>query len=1151
MTEKEEVEELAKLIEEYYNRVSTTKTFLRKTEELTKSFSNNYDKLIKNFAKLLISFLFNNNLVIVKDQKGISSTIRHYFKSTNPNEILFSKLSQFFEKYCSIKINQKTNKTYFSVSNLSSIIRILLFWYESSDFDFPEAKTEEIRDLFTKRKIYVYLEEKYVEKIDELIKNSNMALGKFLNLLSENKSFNRTTYYKWRKENSFPLEFLNFLLQSDYVLKEDFDRDYFKYINFVQLGKQMDKNQKNIKYDSESRRIKKDLLIEVKENYDKVFYKFIPGGTNLGDIFQNIIPERNYINKLKDSFEMELEKKVEKILLEKYEKYLKSIEKRLADKQESISIKSLTIKNFKSFTDQSINFEKYINVVYGLNGSGKTSIIEAILFSLLILNPYGEGEKEIDNIFIANPWLIQIGKSSCSVILELRKGETIITIERKIDRNGEQELLLDGEELLSKIGNEKTNEMFTNIEKIKKEWIEKEKEEMPTYRRFRGSEDATILEPWPQTSLTIMKQRKQLKEEIWERFDDLGINFVKSEVFSSLFMEFKFLWSYSSISRNDIRAFLEEKFNMNHLIKKKKDLEKKREILLKKLSSEAFSLITKLTPISIYDYINKNKLFFIQSSDICYGCELNESQKEGEMMDIGVEGGYIPKYRGGFEGVSCQKCKKFYCEDCIKERRKYGDDIIICENNDCHQPLQYELHKRREYAPEDFYKLVEDVNTHFEKTQEQIDNELNQYDNYDLIDKFEIVQDYLQLKEDLLLKKQKGGETHTQKIYNKIRIVIEKVRGSFDPDYLDYYRKNSILINADDSKKFEEPFLKQILKDIQVVIKSKTKNRLDSSIEILSDFNRRFQVILNSSMKKENLKKIGEICIEFLNRLELVIQASEKTKKLQSIDDLNKNFKPFELKMIRTINYIFNFLQDLDSKKSDSFFPFNEDLINTMNAFRSKFDSILKKETERDIIFNNFDEIYVELEILLSQLKNQAQLIKRIDYHTGKISLFNRKLYSINDRLKFLKKVRFLLFKCFIENVNTQLKEKSPHIFKQLNYLCILDKDGIPRIKIPKTNIMYPMATLSNGEKSKLLLALLGILISYSNRSSFFLIDEPNELLDTENVNIIKDYFSNIFKNKQIILCTFIEKYKDYRPASVHEVMKNSENISIVKVIKA
>lgn len=1152
MTIKEEIEEITKLIEKFYEGNTTTKAFLRKTEELTTSFSKDYDNLAKNFSKLLISFLFNCNMVIVKNQNGVSSTIRHYFKGTNPKEVLYCKLEPFFQKVCSIKINQKNDKTYFSVSNLSSIIKILLFWYESSDFEFvfTEREKKGIQDLFTKRKIFVYFNEQYIEKINGLIKNSNLTLEKFINSLSNKKKFKRTTYYKWRREKCFPLEFLDFLLKSDYVLDEKFDRDYFNYIDFIQLGKQMDKDRKNDNYDSESRRIKKDLLMVMKENYDRVFEKFIPGGTHLGSIFKIITPERGYINKLKNSFKKELDRNFNKKILNKYEKYLTLIEKRLTHKQESISIQSLTLKNFKSFTEQTIIFEKFINVVYGLNGSGKTSIIEAIMFALLLLNPFGEDEKEIDNIFITNPWLIQIGKNCCSVTLELKKGERIITIERKLTRNGRQELLLDGEDLFSKIGNEKAKEMFTDIEKIKKAWLEKEKEEIPPYRRYRGGKDVNILEPWPQTSLTILKLREQLKQQIWRRFSELGLNFAKSEIFSSLFMEFKFLWSYSSYSRDDIRVFLEEKFKMNHLIKKMKDLEKKREVILEELSSEAFSLITKLAPISIYDFINKNDLFFIHSSENCYGCELNEAQKEGEIMDIGVEGGYIAKYMGGFEGITCQKCKKFYCRDCIKERSECGEKIIFCESKECHQPLQYELYKRREYLPEDFYILVEDIKTNFKKTQEQLDNELIQYDNYDLLDKYKIVKEYLQLKEELLSKKHHKAEMHTQKIYDKISKIIEKVRGRFNPDYYDYYRNNSILINADDSEKFKKPFLKLLLKDIQIIIKNKTKSRLNTSIEILSDFNRRFQVILKSTMRKEKLLQIGKNCIDFLNKIELMIQSSEKTKNFWSIDDLNQVFRPFELKIIKLINYIFNFLKDLDSNKNYIFSPSNEDVINSMNAFRLKLASILKKEDKKENIFKNLDEIYVELEILLSQLKNQAQLIKIIDLYNGKISRFNQRLYFLNERLNFLKKVRSLLYKCFIKNVNKQLSEKSPHIFQQSNYLCFLDKEGIPRIKVPKTNIMYPMTILSNGEKSKLLLALLGILISYSNKNLFFLIDEPNELLDPENVNIIKDYFSNIFKNKQIILFTFIEKYKDYRPASVYEVKKNSENTSFVNVIK-
>lgn len=41
-------------------------------------------------------------------------------------------------------------------------------------------------------------------------------------------------------------------------------------------------------------------------------------------------------------------------------------------------IDSLKINNFRLFENKKIDFTKDINILYGLNGQGKTSIIEAV-----------------------------------------------------------------------------------------------------------------------------------------------------------------------------------------------------------------------------------------------------------------------------------------------------------------------------------------------------------------------------------------------------------------------------------------------------------------------------------------------------------------------------------------------------------------------------------------------------------------------------------------------------------------------------------------------------------------------------------------------------------------------------------------------------
>lgn len=63
------------------------------------------------------------------------------------------------------------------------------------------------------------------------------------------------------------------------------------------------------------------------------------------------------------------------------------------DKKRMI-IENISLKNFRNFSDYEISFKDGINVIYGPNGSGKTSVLEAISY---LSNPRSFRGQEIFN----------------------------------------------------------------------------------------------------------------------------------------------------------------------------------------------------------------------------------------------------------------------------------------------------------------------------------------------------------------------------------------------------------------------------------------------------------------------------------------------------------------------------------------------------------------------------------------------------------------------------------------------------------------------------------------------------------------------------------------------------------------------------------
>jgi len=56
-------------------------------------------------------------------------------------------------------------------------------------------------------------------------------------------------------------------------------------------------------------------------------------------------------------------------------------------------IKTLDVKNFRIFKKKEFNFSNDINILYGLNGQGKTSVIEAVYY-LSLTRSFKAGAKD-------------------------------------------------------------------------------------------------------------------------------------------------------------------------------------------------------------------------------------------------------------------------------------------------------------------------------------------------------------------------------------------------------------------------------------------------------------------------------------------------------------------------------------------------------------------------------------------------------------------------------------------------------------------------------------------------------------------------------------------------------------------------------------
>ncbi len=117
----------------------------------------------------------------------------------------------------------------------------------------------------------------------------------------------------------------------------------------------------------------------------------------------------------------------------------------------NVEISSVKLRNFLSFYDGKVEFDPGLTVVFGPNGSGKTSIFHAIKFAL--------GSNQRENRYSKWSDFVRHGASSAEVELVVDVGQRKISFVRKISRDGIPRAYIDGKRV-------KAAELHSMVDKL-------------------------------------------------------------------------------------------------------------------------------------------------------------------------------------------------------------------------------------------------------------------------------------------------------------------------------------------------------------------------------------------------------------------------------------------------------------------------------------------------------------------------------------------------------------------------------------------------------------------------------------------------------------------------------------------------------------
>lgn len=825
-------------------------------------------------------------------------------------------------------------------------------------------------------------------------------------------------------------------------------------------------------------------------------------------------------------------------------------------------IKSLELENIRSYKKELIEFQTGINFLSGDIGSGKSSILQAIEFTL-----FGFKRGDLEGIH-----LLRKGKTEASVKLNLQSNNEEIEIFRKLKKSKTTKQISQ-ENGYIKIGNsieelspQELNSKIFEILNFPAEFISKDKNLIYRFTIYTPQEQLKeILYSEYDKRLEVIRKifkidkYKQLKDSI-----GVYLTYLKEQrkIFETKIEDKNELKEKQQKSRNDleqyIKALNENKDKQEKLEKNIKSLKEeitKREELLEKI----YDIKTKLEKnLSSIEEIKENSLNLLKKQE----------EKKAFIKDNRPEN--LQKLKTELEHKQ-EKTKK-QIEELKEEKTKIETSL--------------KDKKALQEQKEKYENKIQEINIKKSKLQtieENFDYMLTKCQIKDLENKMQkIMQKNKKLKGNKeKLDKEQEERYELKAKYSTLENSLKEMLENTDKiTHLDEcpscLQKISTDYRINIKKTFEEKkkTLKEQIDEIKIKIEIKETNEKDlkEKIKAEEDYEKEISIISEKikllSTKAENEKKEYEKASLIKKELkELNIEDTKKElelleEKLKNKEKEETRYNEINDKIIELNNNQSSLLTQKEKllsksqkvkEQEDEIKKLNEELeknqikINKEKDIREKKSSIHTKEKivkEKINCFKKKLEEYFEEEKNLLQeiskckvnIKTHEILIKEIEEKLNSIKVIEKKIernaeisnFLVNNASQIAEKLeRTILTKYYVE-----FNESFESIFKELiedsDIDVRLDENFSPVVE--QNGFDTEIKNLSGGEKSSLAVAYrLGLKkiietnLANEQKLSLLILDEPTDGFSQQQVtrlgNILKE--SNL---NQIILVSHDEK---------------------------
>ncbi|MEO0203026.1 MAG: AAA family ATPase [candidate division WOR-3 bacterium] len=783
-------------------------------------------------------------------------------------------------------------------------------------------------------------------------------------------------------------------------------------------------------------------------------------------------------------------------------------------------LKSIKIENFIVYDSENINFEEGLNIITGENGSGKSSIVQAIYYGLFGKSLYYRNVES----FARNK------AKSFQVELELEeKGKSRLEIRRS------------------------RNSFWTNRYGLRSS-TDLKNYLLENYNINEWKYKNTLLIEQGQINSLIMKTERERFEEFEKIF---GIDLLKQILNSSQELAREYKRRLGEYNKQEIIEKIDNmKREIDELKKKNKERENEKLILeqkrgemkqKRKIFSSAKNLYEKLKKIEnserelkeIESYLenpeNKKRYEIYEKYKNLYKDALSAKNASEEIIKLEEKLKMLENYKDKYEKY--KEYLEYSNRDDVKELER-----IIKRGKDIKDEIM------NFFKQEDIKKikeLLEQVSKEREdllKQKDQIVKRLGEIEN-EIKQNLKVLREIENIKSICPICKRELDQNHKSKIQKEAKDEIERIKKERDKLNLEL-------------KKIEDK-----LRNIENILSEKMK--VDEYYNLVKKFEnfralweKWKEVKLYSKYEEEYKKYSSVIAIkESLEEKKKIIETwkekydfdYEEVIKYVDNEDNRIFFMDYEIKEQKA-----RILKDEISKR--------EEIQNELDRLKSHIGDIIFEQIDSIIsnLDNEIEEISMQIGRIESEIKKNIEILSEIEKQIEEKRNELERILNLENKYKYFHDLCQKLedtVACkrlaYSRNLNILVKyyfdKFALNTYKDIQIL--FENNGLIIKAIQENGLEVEARYLSGGEKTSLSLSIrLAISQLLDIKFKLLILDEPTDGMDNIRVESLRELFLNFIQNNpeyQIILITHEEEISDIPNAHRIHVIKGWNGSSV------